>query len=78
MEIKIWQAVDVVDNELSMFATNGECVVIATWTHYHDDIVFCRLAAEHLLSDGGYTMNMAQLERMQNEKLIDYYEAVED
>ena len=73
MELKIWQAVDVVDNELSMFATNGERVVIATWTHYHDDVVFRRLAAEHLFSDGGYTMNMAQLDRMKNEKLVDSY-----
>lgn len=36
MELKIWQAIDVVDNELSMFATNGKRVVIATWTRNHD------------------------------------------
>lgn len=40
MELKIWQAIDVVDNELTMFATDGKRVVIATWTHNHDDIVF--------------------------------------
>lgn len=40
MELKIWQAIDVVDNELSMFATNGKRVVIATWTRNHDDIAF--------------------------------------
>lgn len=73
MELKIWQAIDVVDNELSMFATNGKCVVIATWTRNHDDIAFRRKAAEWLFSDGGYTMNIAQLARMKDEKLVDSY-----
>ncbi|HAI6330338.1 hypothetical protein [Escherichia coli] len=73
MEIKIWQAIDVVDNELTMFATDGKRVVIATWTHNHDDIVFRRKAAEWFFSDGGYTMNIAQLARMKDEKLVDSY-----
>ncbi|ENV4347541.1 hypothetical protein ACS39N_000816 [Escherichia coli] len=73
MEIKIWQAIDVVDNELSMFATNGKRVVIATWTRNHDDIAFRRKAAEWLFSDGGYTMSIAQLARMKDEKLVDSY-----
>lgn len=73
MELKIWQAIDVVDNELSMFATNGKRVVIATWTRNHDDITFRRKAAEWLFSDGGYTMNIAQLARMKDEILTDSY-----
>ncbi len=73
MELKIWQAIDVVDNELSMFATDGKRVVIATWTRNHDDIAFRRNAAEWLFSDGGYTMNIAQLARMKDEKLVDSY-----
>lgn len=73
MELKIWQAIDVVDNELSMFATNGKRVVIATWTRNHDDIAFRRKAAEWLFSDGGYTMNIAQLARMKDEILTDSY-----
>lgn len=73
MELKIWQAIDVVDNELSMFATNGKRVVIATWTRNHDDIAFRRKAAEWLFSDDGYTMNIAQLARMKDEKLVDSY-----
>ncbi|HGB9674057.1 TPA: hypothetical protein ACIYX0_002036 [Escherichia coli] len=73
MELKIWQAIDVVDNELSMFATDGKRVVIATWTHNHDDIAFRRKTAEWLFSDGGYTMNIAQLARMKDEKLVDSY-----
>ncbi|EFJ4451882.1 hypothetical protein A2U58_001192 [Escherichia coli] len=73
MKLKIWQAIDVVDNELSMFATDGKRVVIATWTRNHDDIVFRRKAAEWLFSDGGYTMNIAQLARMKDEKLVDSY-----
>ncbi len=73
MELKIWQAIDVVDNELSMFATDGKRVVIATWTGNHDDITFRRKAAEWLFSDGGYTMNIAQLARMKDEKLVDSY-----
>ena len=73
MELKIWQAIDVVDNELSMFATNGKRVVIATWTRNHDDIAFRRKAAEWLFSDGGYTMSIAQLARMKDEKLVDSY-----
>ncbi|EFI8509573.1 hypothetical protein A9332_000896 [Escherichia coli] len=73
MEIKIWQAIDVVDNELSMFATDGKRVVIATWTRNHDDIAFRRKAAEWLFSDGGYTMNIAQLARMKDEMLVDSY-----
>lgn len=73
MELKIWQAIDVVDNELTMFATDGKRVVIATWTRFHDDIVFRRKAAERLFSDGGYTMNIAQLARMKDEKLVDSY-----
>lgn len=73
MELKIWQAIDVVDNELTMFATDGKRVVIATWTHNHDDIVFRRKAAEWLFSDGCYTMNIAQLARMKDEKLVDSY-----
>lgn len=73
MELKIWQAIDVVDNELSMFATNGKRVVIATWTHNHDNFAFRRAAAELLFSDGGYTMNIAQLARMKDEKLVDSY-----
>ncbi len=73
MELKIWQAIDVVDNELSMFATNGKRVVIATWTRNHDDIAFRRKAAEWLFSDGGYTMNIAQLARMKDERLVDSY-----
>lgn len=73
MEIKIWQAIDVVDNELSMFATDGEQVVIAAWTHMHDDNAFRRKAVECLFSDSNYTMDMAQLNRMKNEKLVDSY-----
>ncbi|EKD5786649.1 hypothetical protein U2S04_003011 [Escherichia coli] len=73
MELKIWQAIDVVDNALSMFATNGKRVVIATWTRNHDDIVFRRKAAEWLFSDNGYTMNIMQLSRMKDEKLVDSY-----
>ncbi|EHU6050556.1 hypothetical protein KZF65_000931 [Escherichia coli] len=73
MELKIWQAIDVVDNELSMFATDGKRVVIATWTRNNDDITFRRKAAEWLFSDGGYTMNIAQLARMKDEKLVDSY-----
>ncbi|EPC0065468.1 hypothetical protein ACRWP7_000257 [Escherichia coli] len=73
MELKIWQAIDVVDNELSMFATDGKSVVIATWTRNHDDIAFRRKAAEWLFSDGCYTMNIAQLARMKDEKLVDSY-----
>ena len=73
MELKIWQAIDVVDNELTMFATDGKRVVIATWTHNHDDIVFRRKAAEWLFSDNGYTMNIMQLSRMNDEKLVDSY-----
>lgn len=73
MELKIWRAIDVVDSELSMFATNGKRVVIATWTHNHDDIAFRRAAAELLFSDGGYTMNIAQLARMKDEILTDSY-----
>lgn len=73
MELKIWQCIDVVDNELSMFATNGKRVVIATWTRNHDDIAFRRKAAEWLFSDEGYTMNISQLARMKDEKLVDSY-----
>lgn len=73
MELKIWQAIDVVDNELSMFATDGKRVVITTWTHYHDDIAFRRRTAEWFFSEGGYTMNIAQLARMKDEKLVDSY-----
>ena len=73
MELKIWQAIDVVDNALSMFATDGKHVVISTWTHNHDDIAFRRKAAEWLFSAGGYTMNIAQLARMKDEKLVDSY-----
>ncbi|EGJ3268893.1 hypothetical protein IHK48_002324 [Escherichia coli] len=73
MELKIWLAIDVVDNELSMFATDGKRVVIATWTRNHDDIAFRRKAAEWLFSDGGYTMNIAQLARMKDEMLVDSY-----
>lgn len=73
MELKIWQAIDVVDNELSMFATDGKRVVIATLTHNHDDITFRRKTAEWFFSDGGYTMNIAQLARMKDEKLVDSY-----
>ncbi|EES7787911.1 hypothetical protein J4V02_10980 [Escherichia coli] len=73
MELKIWQAIDVVDNALSMFATNGKRVVITTWTHYHDDIAFRRRTAEWFFSEGGYTMNIAQLARMKDEKLVDSY-----
>ncbi|HHV8427094.1 TPA: hypothetical protein ACUPRB_001726 [Escherichia coli] len=73
MELIIWQAIDVVDNELSMFATDGKRAVIATWTRNHDDIAFRRKAAEWLFSDGGYTMNIAQLARMKDEKLVDSY-----
>lgn len=73
MELKIWQAIDVVDNALSMFATNGERVAITTWTHYHDDIAFRRRMAEWFFSEGGYTMNIAQLARMKDEKLVDSY-----
>ncbi|HAZ6944201.1 TPA: hypothetical protein J8J66_000364 [Escherichia coli] len=73
MELKILQAIDVVDNELTMFATDGKRVVIATWTHNHDDIVFRRKAAEWLFSDNGYTMNIMQLSRMKDEKLVDSY-----
>ncbi|HGE5377579.1 hypothetical protein ML015_15995 [Escherichia coli] len=73
MELKIWQAIDVVDNELSMFATDGKRVVIATWTRNHDDIAFRRKAAEWLFSDEGYTMNITQLARMKDDKLVDSY-----
>ena len=73
MELKIWQAIDVVDNELTMFATDGKRVVIATWTRNHDDIAFSRKAAEWLFSDEGYTMNISQLARMKDEKLVDSY-----
>lgn len=73
MELKIWQAIDVVDNELSMFATNGKRVVIATWTRNHDDIAFRRRTAEWFFSEGGYTMNIAQLARMKDEILVDSY-----
>ena len=73
MELKIWQAIDVVDNELTMFATDGKRVVIATWTRNHDDIAFRRKAAEWLFSDEGYTMNISQLARMKDEKLVDCY-----
>ncbi|MCQ6880880.1 hypothetical protein NPS68_15290 [Escherichia coli] len=73
MELKIWQAIDVVDNELTMFATDGKRVVIATWTRNHDDIVFRRKAAEWLFSDEGCTMNITQLARMKDEKLVDSY-----
>ncbi|HFO6560882.1 TPA: hypothetical protein ACHKTU_000049 [Escherichia coli] len=47
--------------------------MIATWTRNHDDIAFRRKAAEWLFSDGGYTMNIAQLARMKDEKLVDSY-----
>ncbi|HCN2619435.1 TPA: hypothetical protein N6Q82_001038 [Escherichia coli] len=73
MELKIWQAIDVVDNELTMFATDGKRVAIATWTRNHDDIAFRRKAAEWLFSDEGYTMNISQLARMKDEKLVDSY-----
>ena len=73
MALKIWQAIDVVDNELTMFATDGKRVVIATWTRNHDDIAFRRKAAEWLFSDEGYTMNISQLARMKDEKLVDSY-----
>lgn len=53
--------------------TDGKRVVIATWTRNHDDIAFRRKAAEWLFSDGGYTMNIAQLARMKDEKLVDSY-----
>ena len=43
------------------------------WTRNHDDITFRRKAAEWLFSDGGYTMNIAQLARMKDEKLVDSY-----
>ncbi|HAW9010756.1 TPA: hypothetical protein JYW48_002068 [Escherichia coli] len=73
MYLKIWQAIDVVDNELSMFATDGKRVAITTWTRNYDDISFRRKTAEWLFSDGGYTMNIAQLARMKDEKLVDSY-----
>ncbi|ELI9381890.1 hypothetical protein MLF67_11450 [Escherichia coli] len=73
MELKIWCAIDVVNNELSMFATDGKRVVIATWTRNHDDIAFRRKAVEWLFSDGGYTMNIAQLARMKDEILVGSY-----
>lgn len=73
MGLKIWQAINVVDNELTMFATDGKRVVIATWTRNHDDIAFRRKAAEWLFSDEGYTMNISQLARMKDEKLVDSY-----
>ena len=73
MELKIWQAIDVVDNALSMFATDGKRVAITTWTRNYDDISFRRKTAEWLFSDGGYTMNIAQLARMKDEKLVDSY-----
>ncbi|HCS4622233.1 TPA: hypothetical protein ORQ14_001409 [Escherichia coli] len=73
MELKIWQAIDVVDNALSMFATDGKRVAITTWTRNYDDIAFRRKTAEWLFSDGGYTMNIAQLARMKDEKLVDSY-----
>lgn len=37
------------------------------------DIAFRRAAAELLFADGGYTMNLAQLARMKDEKLVDSY-----
>lgn len=73
MDLKIWQAIDVVDNALSMFATDGKRVAITTWTHNYDDISFRRKTAEWFFSDGGYTMNIAQLARMKDEKLVDSY-----
>ncbi|EIG1454996.1 hypothetical protein HB252_001063 [Escherichia coli] len=73
MELKIWQAIDVVDNALSMFATDGKRVAIVTWTHHYDDIAFRRRTAEWLFMEGGYTMNIAQLARMKDEKLVDSY-----
>ncbi|CAI6157486.1 hypothetical protein ACIMO0_08825 [Escherichia coli] len=73
MDLKIWQAIDVVDNALSMFATDGKRVAITTWTRNYDDISFRRKTAEWLFSDGGYTMNIAQLARMKDEKLVDSY-----
>lgn len=73
MELKIWQAIDVVDNALSMFATDGKRVAITTWTRNYDDISFRRRTAEWLFSEGGYTMNIAQLARMKDEKLVDSY-----
>lgn len=73
MELKIWQAIDVVDNELTMFATDGKRVVIATWTHNMMILFFRRKAAEWLFSDNGYTMNIMQLSRMKDEKLVDSY-----
>ncbi|EIM2928366.1 hypothetical protein [Escherichia coli] len=73
MDLKIWQAIDVVDNALSMFATDGKRVAITTWTRNYDDISFRRKTAEWLFSDGGYTMNIDQLARMKDEKLVDSY-----
>ncbi|HFI6096765.1 TPA: hypothetical protein ACGSGH_000890 [Escherichia coli] len=73
MELKIWQAIDVVDNALSMFATDGKRVAITTWTRNYDDISFRRKTAEWFFFDGGYTMNIAQLARMKDEKLVDSY-----
>ncbi|MCK3350250.1 hypothetical protein MZI83_21310 [Escherichia coli] len=73
MELKIWQAIDVVDNELSMFATDGKRVAIITWTHHYDDIAFRRRTAEWFFLEAGYTMNIAQLARMKDEKLVDSY-----
>lgn len=73
MDLKIWQAIDVVDNALSMFATDGKRVAITTRTRNYDDISFRRKTAEWLFSDGGYTMNIAQLARMKDEKLVDSY-----
>lgn len=73
MELKIWQAIDVVDNELSMFVTDGKRVAIATWTQNYDDIAFRRKIAEWFFCDVGYTMNIAQLARMKDEKLVDSY-----
>lgn len=71
--IRVYQAIDTVDNELSMFVTDGNRVAIATWTHMHDDRAFRRKAAEHLFFDGGYTMSLSQLFRMKDEKLVDSY-----
>lgn len=73
MELKIWQAIDVVDNALSMFVTDGKRVAIITWTHHYDDIAFRRRTAEWFFLEGGYTMNIAQLARMKDEKLVDSY-----
>lgn len=47
--------------------------IVLDETSNHDDIAFRRAAAELLFSDGGYTMNIAQLARMKDEKLVDSY-----